>query len=211
MQLVITSVGGPLCHGGQLCEACHVAKRSSSDHLFDPRDTGPLERPQVEALEVAQQRRDDVWSSELKGQLGRAEQAAAATPGFTQLSGASQRGYRHADRAALPRSGSRLLEFERDVLMLAGDQRRAVPNPSVGLGLQRGGQRLVCPQALRHARALIHRRADQRMAETDRLQIEVYDRCRGCRLEIVEIERSSGDHAAGPQDFANVVAVVESS
>ena len=48
------------------------------------------------------------------------------------------------------------------------------------------------------------------MAETDRLQIEVDDRCGSGRLEKVEIQLSSRDDAAGAQNFADVVAVVES-
>jgi hypothetical protein len=49
------------------------------------------------------------------------------------------------------------------------------------------------------------------MAETDSPEIEVDDRCGGSRLEPLEIQRSSGDDAAGAQDLTDIVAVVESS
>ena len=104
MQLVIAGLAGLLGHGGQLRESCGIAKRSSCDHLFDPRDPRPLERSQIEPLDVAQDWSDDLWSPELKGECGRAEQAAAALARAAQLPGPSQRGDGHADRAALPRS-----------------------------------------------------------------------------------------------------------
>jgi hypothetical protein len=55
VQLVITGLAGLLSHGGQLRESRDIAERSSSDHLFDPPDPGPLERSEIEPLDVAQQ------------------------------------------------------------------------------------------------------------------------------------------------------------
>ena len=41
MQLVITDLTGLLGRGDQRRESCRIAKRSSRNHLFDPRDPGP--------------------------------------------------------------------------------------------------------------------------------------------------------------------------
>src|SRR3954447_7355418 len=114
VQLAITGLAALLGYRDQLREARDVAKRSRADHLLDPRDPGPLERAQGEPLDVAQQRSDDLRSPELKGQPGRTEQAAAAACSSAQFPGPSQCGYRLADRAAFPRSASRLLELQGD-------------------------------------------------------------------------------------------------
>ena len=52
------------------------------------------------------------------------------------------------------------------------------------------------PAGARHARALPHRRADQRMAEAHALQIEIDDRGLGRRYEQIEPQRRPGADAA---------------
>ena len=81
VQLVITGPAGLLGRGDQRRESCRIAKRSSRNHLFNPRDPGPLERSWIEPLDLAQDWSDHLWSPELTGQCGRAEQAAAAVAG----------------------------------------------------------------------------------------------------------------------------------
>src|SRR5260370_38903497 len=138
-----------------------------------------------------------LWSPELTGQCGRPEQAAAAGRPSAPPPGPCQPGNGHSDRTALPRSASRLLEFHGHVLMLSRDPCRPMPDASIRLVLKDLGKRIMRLQALRHARALVHRRADQRMTEPDCLQIEVDDRCSSRRLEKIETQRRSGDDAAG--------------
>ena len=59
------------------------------------------------------------------------------------------------------------------------------------------------------ARALRDRRANERMPEAKRLQIDVDDARLGGRRNSIEIQVCSGDGAAGPQDLADCASVVD--
>src|ERR687896_276393 len=108
-------------------------------------------------IELMQQRRGEVGPTELDGELAGREEAARPLRGITQLGGPSQRSDGHVKSAAAARAPTRLLELQGDLFVRSGDQRRAVPDPTVGLGLQRLCERLVHTPALPHAGALAYR------------------------------------------------------
>ena len=70
---------------------------------------------------------------QLDSEPGSGEQTPAAAGRLAEFRGTSHRSYRDRDRAAMLRPRSCLFELERDVLMLAGEQSRAVPGTAVGL------------------------------------------------------------------------------
>ena len=93
--------------------------------------------------------------------------------------------------------------------MLAGEQRGAVPCSPVGLVAEHIGQRLVDTPAFRQACALRDRRPDERMPETNRLQIGVHDACLDRRPSDIEIHGSASDGGARLEDLVESVLVAE--
>jgi hypothetical protein len=110
---------------------------------------------------------------------------------LAEFRGASHRGHRYSDRAPSLRPYSRLLELERDLLMLAREQSCAVPCTAVGLIRQHICQCLMNPPPLPHRRALRDRRANQRMAEAQCPQVNVDDASLDGRRSNVNIQGSS--------------------
>src|ERR687895_509792 len=137
-------------------DAVSVAEIGCVDHLLDPGRERALDRPAL-LIELMQQRRGEVGPTELDGELAGREEAARPLRGITQLGGPSQRSDGHVKSAAAARAPTRLLELQGDLFVRSGDQRRAVPDPTVGLGLQRLCERLVHTPALLHAGALAYR------------------------------------------------------
>ena len=125
--------------------------------LVDPGGARPVERSRLELFGLAKQRGDDLRLPELEGELGCGDQTPGALRGIAELRGATQRSCGHTDRSAAARAPTRLLELQGDVLVRSGDQCRAVPDPSVGLGLERFCERLVYTPSLLHARVLAYR------------------------------------------------------
>ena len=106
---------------------------------------------------------------------GSGEQTSAAAGRLAEFGRASHRGDRDLDRAPLLGPRSCLFELKRDVLVLAGQQSRAVPRTSVGLIREHVRQCLMGTPTVAQARALRDRRANERMPEADRLQVDVDD------------------------------------
>ena len=139
-------------------DARHVVRaRRRIDHLVDPGRARPLDRP--------------ARASRPRAAAARRARAARARPrarpptsrrrrslrGIAELGRPSQRGDGDVHGSAAAGAPTRLLELQGDVLVLSGDQCRAVPDPSVGLGLQRLCERLVHTPSLLHAGALAYR------------------------------------------------------
>src|SRR5215207_6926417 len=126
-------------------------------HLVDPGGARPVERTRLKLFGLAKQRGDDVRLPQLEGDLGSGDQAPGAPGRIAELRGAAQRSCGDTDRSAAARAPTRLLELQGDVLVLSGDQCRAVPDSSVGVGLQRLCERFVHTPSLLHAGALAYR------------------------------------------------------
>ena len=191
VQVAIAGVSRPLGRVDDPGDALGVAEVGRVDHLLDPGRECALDGPAAAHRPRAAAAR--------RARAGRARRRARPPTRrrrprvrrVAELGRPPQRGDRHVKGAAAARAPPRLLELQGDVLVRSGDQCRAVPDPAVGLGLERLRERLVHAPALRHARALTHRRADQRMAEADRPQIELDDGRVGGRLEKVDVHRRS--------------------
>ena len=146
------------------------------------------------------------WPSS-KASSAAASSRRARWPGRAQLRCPLQRGDRDSQRAAPPRASGGLLQLIGDLFMGAADQRRAMPDTPVRLGAQYLGERLVHAAALQQARALAHRRADQRVAEAQAVQVEVDDRGLGRRLEQLKPQRGPGNRARRVEDIAEALVV----
>jgi hypothetical protein len=93
----------------------------------------------------------------------------------------------------------------------ASEQRGAVPDAAIGIGLQGVGQRLMRAAALRDACAVSHGRAHERMAEPHRPDVELDDpRLRG-RLQHLDRHRRPADEGRGGEDLGDVVLLAQSS
>ena len=134
---MITGPAGLLGHGDQVGESRGIAERSGCGQLVDPRDPRPLERSELEPLDFAQNWSGDLWSPEVGGQCGRVEQAAAAALPVRSAPRPVAALSPRPDRTALPCSRGCLLQLGSHVLVLSGDQCRPVPDPTVGLVLER--------------------------------------------------------------------------
>jgi hypothetical protein len=91
----------------------------------------------------------------------------------------------------------------------AADQRRAVPDSPISVGLQNVGKGLVDTAQLRQARALAYGRAYQRVAEPDGMHLENHNRGLFRGFESLEGEPPAGYGARGGQDLSHVFAVVQ--
>ena len=148
------------------------------------------------------------WPSS-KASSAAASSRSARWPGRAQLRGPLERGDRDRQRAAPPRAPGGLLQLVGDLFMGTADQRRAMPDAAVRLCPQYLGKRLVHAAALQQARALAHRRPDQRVAEAHAVEVEIDDRGLGGRFEQLKPQRCPGQHAGRVDDIAEppVVAV----
>jgi hypothetical protein len=184
-------------------------ERARQGGLLDPGGPRPVQLTELEPPDLAQHRLHDVRPPELDCEPGGREQAPAAGARRAELRGASQRGDRHRDRAPLPRACARCFELDRDLLVFAGEQRRAMPCAPVGLVIEHARQRLVGAAALSQARALRDGRADQWMPEADGVRNEVDDAGVDGVARIIDIDRAAGDGARGVQDLAQALLVAE--
>ena len=177
--------------------------------LLHPRDPRPIQLAKLQLVDLAEHRHHNIALPQLDGEPGSGEQAPAAASRLAELRRASHRGYRHRDRTPSLRPECRLFELERNLLVLAGEQSRAVPRPAVGLIRQHLRQGLMHTPAIPHARALRDRRPNERMAEAERLKIDVDDPRLDRRHSNVEIQGSPGDFTACVQHLADRVSVIE--
>ena len=193
--------------GDQRRGARRVAQRPRLDEFSDPGRASPLERTGIELLDLAQQRKDQIALAELEGERGRSQQPFRPWPGRAQLRGPLERGDCDRQRAAPPRAPGGLLQLVGDLFMGTADQRRAMPDAPVRLCPQYLGKRLVHAAALQQARALAHRRPDQRVAEAQAVEVEIDDRGLGGRLEQLKPQRCPGHHAGRVDDIAEALVV----
>ena len=82
-----------------------------------------------------------------------------------------------------------------------------MPDAPVRLGVQYLGERLVHPAALQQARALAHRRTDQRVAEAHAMHVKVDDPGLGRRFEQINPQRASGNRARSLEDLVEALIV----
>ena len=176
VQVAIAGVSRPLGRVDHPGDALCVAEVGRVDHLLDPGHEGALHRAALR-VDLAQQRRGKLGLTELYRQLAGRQQAPRLAA-QASLSSAARRSAadRHMKGAAAARAPTRLLELHSHLLVVAGDERGAVPDPTVGLALQRLRQRLMHTPSLLHAGALAYRRAHQRMSEAHRALVELHDR-----------------------------------
>src|SRR5215207_4956405 len=128
------------------CAACcrrPLPRGGRRSGLLDPGDACAIQRPDIQLADLVEQRRHDISPPELHGEPRSGKQASATARRLAELGGASQRGYRDSDRAPPSCPCSRLFKFKRDVLMLAGDERGAVPSAPVRLVVKHIRQRLM--------------------------------------------------------------------
>src|SRR3954466_2417839 len=85
VQVVVSRRSGTLGGIDERREAPDVAERSGERRLLDPDDAGPLELCERQLLDLAQQRLDDIRSSELDREPGGSEQAPAAASELAEL------------------------------------------------------------------------------------------------------------------------------
>ena len=128
MQVVVSRRSGALRGIDEGHEAPDVAERTGERRLRDPDDAGSLELFERQLLDLAQQRLDDIRSSELDREPGGSEQAPAAAREVAQLARAPQRRDSNRERTPLPSPRSCLLKLERNGFMLAREQGRTVPS-----------------------------------------------------------------------------------
>ena len=208
MQVVVARRSGLFRGGDQRREPLGV-ERAREGGLLDPGDACAVQRPEVQPADLLQQRRHDVPPPELHGEPRGGEQSPAPARRLAQLGGASHRGDRDRDRAPPSCPFACGLELERDFLVLARQQRGAVPCAPVRLVVEHVRQRLVNTTAFRQAGALRDRRADERMPETQRPKTGVDDAGLDRRPGGVEIHGGAGDGGAHLEDLADPVLVAE--
>jgi hypothetical protein len=143
--------------------------------------------------------------SKLVSEFGREKQTPDALAVLAQLCGAPHRTERFTGCTTAPRTAAGLLEIRGDVLVLAGDERRAVPDAAVRLAAEQIRERLVHTPALGNARALAHRRAHERVAEAHGVFVELDDRRLHTELERLEPNRAVGREACGTHHLLQVV------
>ena len=177
-------------------------ERMEETHLLHVDRARPLQLVQRQPLDLAQQRHDHVPLAELDGQRGSVQQTPAAARRPAELGGAGERGHRDRERTPVTGAISRLFELQSDVLVLARQQRGAMPGTAIGLVAQHAGERVMCTLAIGHARALGHGRANERMAELQRLRVRVDrdDPGLGRRDDLIELQVGPGNHAACLKD-----------
>jgi hypothetical protein len=206
VKLRIACLFGALGGGNQRRRARDIA-RARGDHLLDPNRPRAIERPGLELLDLAQERKHCLGLSELVGKLRSRQQAPPALRRVAELRRASHRRECLACRASPASPAAGLLELHRDILVRSADQRRAMPRPTIGLTLEHLRERLVNTPTLRHAGALANRRAHQRVAEAHRLCIELDNRGVDGWLERGDIDLLARDRAACPEHLVDVLAV----
>src|SRR5215471_13369145 len=133
MEVVVSRCSGSFRCSDQVFEPPGVAERACHRCLLNPCDPCPLQLVKVQLVDLMQQRHHNLAPSQLDREPGSPEQATPAGSSLAEVRDASQGGYRYRDRTSLLCPGCCLFEFERNLLMLAGEQRRAVPCPAVGL------------------------------------------------------------------------------
>src|ERR1700735_3386723 len=88
------------------------------------------------------------------------------------------------------------------LLVRPTDQRGTMPRAAIRVGLEGRGEGLVHASPLLHTGALAHRGTDQRVAEANRVDVEVDERRLDGGLQRVEIDWSRGH---GPRSLQNLV------
>jgi hypothetical protein len=148
VQFVVARCSGSFGGGDQRRETRDLAERPCERCFLNPSDACPFGLSKLQLVDLAEQGHHDVAPSKFHGEAGSAEKASAAGCRLAEFRGASHRGHCYSDRAPTLSPRSRLLELERDVLMLAGEQSCAVPRPAVGLVRQHMRQCLMDPPTL---------------------------------------------------------------
>src|SRR5215469_2897729 len=131
MEVVVSRCSGSFRCSDQIFEPPDVAERACHSCLLNPGDPCPLQLVKVQLVDLVQQRYHNIAPSQLDSEPGSPEQATAAGSGLAEVRSASQRRHRHRDRTSLLCPGCCLFELERNLLMLAGEQSRAMPCPAV--------------------------------------------------------------------------------
>ena len=154
MQVVVACRPGMFRGGDERLEALGI-ERARQGGLLDPDDPRSLQLAEIQLADLAAA----AATTRSRRPISTASPAAASRRRlrlrrFAELGGASHRGDRDRDRAPLPRRVPACFELERDVLVLAGEQRGAVPRSPVGLVTEQVGERLVGAPAFRQAGAL---------------------------------------------------------
>jgi hypothetical protein len=102
-----------------------------------------------------------------------------------------------------------LFELSRKLLVRPTQQCGAVPHTAIGISVERRGEGLVHTAALLHPGALPDRGPNQRVPETEGVDVEVDERRLDGWLRSVEIQRCPGDDSGGLEDLAYGVPVAE--
>jgi hypothetical protein len=168
-----------------------------------------LQHIEIQALELTQHLGGDVRSPTLIGQLCGDEHGTAPVVRRAELHRAPERGQGDVDRALPPGPHPGLLELVGKLLVGPTDQRGTVPRTAIRIGVERCCEGFVHAPSLLHAGAAADRGADQRVAEANRVDVQVDEGRLDGGLQGVEIDRSAGYGASSFEGLVHGVLIAE--
>ncbi len=154
LKIAVARLARVLRGAKQRVHAVSIGKRPRERDFLDPRCARTLKRIGPELLRRGQHLLDGFPVAEFKRDLSAGEQTPDTLIRSAQLRGTLKRSHRHRESPTPAGPCRGILEFARNVLVDAVDQRGAVPDAPIRVFPQHFGQRLVNASALRQANLL---------------------------------------------------------